>query len=307
MKNLFLILFFLILFSNFGFTQTENNSAAVKWGKYKISKDKIEIVFPKLPVRLEWGDICSQTLTNSYYAFADEVVYEFKIFKKSENEIPGYCSEPKKFSEQNFTNYFANLEAGLNNGKFQRVERGENKFLKFEKQNNDFKYTLWLLNDYKNNRWFEFKVSSRNDKITNELQFIDSLKFAIDSKSIEIFDGSDKVLGDENLLSENPTEEKESVKNNQTKDKISPLTIIIKPSPKYTDVARKSNTVGSVKMRITFLSNGAIGDISVVEGVANGLTEQAIIAAKKMAFLPVKNGDRTEDTTKTVIYTFSIY
>ncbi len=80
-----------------------------------------------------------------------------------------------------------------------------------------------------------------------------------------------------------------------------------KPRPGYTDAARQNNIQGTVILRVTFLGSGQIGSVSVVKGLPNGLSEQAIAAAKRISFEPAKTNGVGQTVTKQVEYTFSIY
>jgi len=80
-----------------------------------------------------------------------------------------------------------------------------------------------------------------------------------------------------------------------------------KPRPGYTDAARQNNIQGTVILRVTFLGSGQIGSVSVVKGLPNGLSEQAIAAAKRISFEPAKTNGIGQTVTKQVEYTFSIY
>lgn len=85
------------------------------------------------------------------------------------------------------------------------------------------------------------------------------------------------------------------------------LRILGKPKPSYTDSARQNQIQGTVILRVTFLASGAIGSISAVKGLPNGLTEQAIAAARSIRFEPAKRDGVGQAVTKQVEYTFSIY
>ncbi|MEP6946019.1 MAG: TonB family protein [Acidobacteriota bacterium] len=85
------------------------------------------------------------------------------------------------------------------------------------------------------------------------------------------------------------------------------LKILAKPKPSYTDSARQNQVQGTVILRVTFLASGGIGSISPVKGLPNGLTEQAIAAARSMRFEPAKINGVAQNSTKQVEYTFSIY
>ena len=85
------------------------------------------------------------------------------------------------------------------------------------------------------------------------------------------------------------------------------LAITSKPRPGYTDAARQANIQGTVILRVTFLGSGQIGSISAVKGLPNGLTEQAIAAARRIAFQPKLVDGQPQSVTKQIEYTFSIY
>ena len=85
------------------------------------------------------------------------------------------------------------------------------------------------------------------------------------------------------------------------------LKIISKPRPGYTDAARQNNIQGTVILRVTFLASGQIGSISSVKGLPNGLTEQAIAAARRISFEPAKRDGQGQSVTKQIEYSFSIY
>lgn len=85
------------------------------------------------------------------------------------------------------------------------------------------------------------------------------------------------------------------------------LKILSKPRPGYTDAARQNNIQGTVILRVTFLASGQVGSISPVKGLGNGLTEQAIAAARRINFEPMKVNGIPQSVTKQIEYTFSIY
>lgn len=85
------------------------------------------------------------------------------------------------------------------------------------------------------------------------------------------------------------------------------IKIVSKPRPGYTDAARTNNIQGTVILRVVFLSSGQIGSISPIKGLPNGLTEQAIAAARRISFEPAKNNGIAQSVTKQIEYSFSIY
>ncbi len=85
------------------------------------------------------------------------------------------------------------------------------------------------------------------------------------------------------------------------------MRIIDKPKPSYTDGARQHLVQGTVILRVTFLANGSIGNVSAVNGLPDGLTEQAIAAARSIRFEPAKVNGQNQTVTKQVEYRFSIF
>lgn len=85
------------------------------------------------------------------------------------------------------------------------------------------------------------------------------------------------------------------------------LRILSKPKANYTELARKNNTQGIVLLRVTFLADGKIGSIIPVYTLPEGLTEQAIAAARGITFEPKFVNGKAVSVTKQVQYGFSIY
>jgi len=80
-----------------------------------------------------------------------------------------------------------------------------------------------------------------------------------------------------------------------------PFRILTKPKPPYTDEARRNNVQGKVILKVTFLPSGQIGTISTIKGLPNGLTEQAIAAARSIKF------ETGKAVTKSIEYNFTMY
>lgn len=85
------------------------------------------------------------------------------------------------------------------------------------------------------------------------------------------------------------------------------LSITSKPRANYTDAARQAQVQGTVTLRVTFNANGTIGSISAVSGLPNGLTEQAIAAARNIRFTPAMQNGVPKTVVKQVQYTFTLY
>lgn len=92
-----------------------------------------------------------------------------------------------------------------------------------------------------------------------------------------------------------------------TSGKTAGIIIKSKPRANFTDLARENGTEGLVRLRVTFLASGEIGAISPVLSLPDGLTEQAIVAARKLKFEPAMRNGVPYTVTKQVEYSFSFY
>jgi TonB family protein len=98
----------------------------------------------------------------------------------------------------------------------------------------------------------------------------------------------------------------EEILDNKTKYS-RPLFTVRKPRANYTDIARQNNISGKVKLLVVFRADGQIGDITVIQKLDGGLSEEAAEAARKIKFLPAQLNGKSVDITKTVEYSFTIY
>ncbi len=83
--------------------------------------------------------------------------------------------------------------------------------------------------------------------------------------------------------------------------------IIAKPSPEYTEEARKNQVTGTVTLQMVFSSSGAVTNIRAVNGLPYGLTEKAIAAARRIQFTPAQKDGRAVSQHIKVEYNFNIY
>jgi TonB family protein len=85
-----------------------------------------------------------------------------------------------------------------------------------------------------------------------------------------------------------------------------PVEIIFKPQPVYTDEARSLKLEGEVLLEVMFGANGSLHVNRVVRGLGHGLDEAAITAANKMRFKPALRMGQPVDSTAIVHVLFQI-
>jgi TonB family protein len=88
---------------------------------------------------------------------------------------------------------------------------------------------------------------------------------------------------------------------------VAPLKIVAKPRALYTGIARANSTQGRVILKVTFTASGVIGAVIPVQTLPDGLTEQAIAAARQIEFEPARSQGTPVTVSKTVVYDFAIY
>ena len=87
---------------------------------------------------------------------------------------------------------------------------------------------------------------------------------------------------------------------------ITPVEIISKPNPVYTEEARQLKLEGEVLLEVMFGANGQLQVNRVVRGLGHGLDEAAIAAASKIQFKPAARRGSPVDSTAIVHVIFQL-
>jgi TonB family protein len=85
-----------------------------------------------------------------------------------------------------------------------------------------------------------------------------------------------------------------------------PLEILSKPTPEYTDEARRLKIEGDVVLEIDFCASGEVRVTRVVRGLGHGLDEAAMRAAQGLRFKPAQTNGRPIDFRTTVQILFRL-
>jgi TonB family protein len=85
-----------------------------------------------------------------------------------------------------------------------------------------------------------------------------------------------------------------------------PVEILFKPKPQYTEEARKLKIEGEVLLRVLFTAGGEVRVLEVVKGLAHGLDENAVRAAQQIRFKPALRDGQPTDSTATVHILFEL-
>jgi TonB family protein len=85
-----------------------------------------------------------------------------------------------------------------------------------------------------------------------------------------------------------------------------PVEIISKPNPVYTEEARQLKVEGEVLLEVMFGANGQLHVNRVVRGLGHGLDEAALAAASKIQFKPAARNGSPVDSTSIVHVIFQL-
>lgn len=83
--------------------------------------------------------------------------------------------------------------------------------------------------------------------------------------------------------------------------------VLSKPEPAYTEEARQKQVTGTIVLRAIFAANGQVVGIRAVSGLPNGLTQQAINAARRIKFIPATKDGKPVSTWIQLEYNFNLY
>lgn len=306
MNKLSLIVFLTVSLAVTAFAQSESTAPAV-WERYGIADQKLSFLLPKMPVLIANSSSCTEIDKRSYYSYADGLVYEVTIVSKRKQFIVSGCRSIERFTPELIKARLSDLRSSNGVETAPTIdERAAQKVYKYSRGLEQ----QWVYDDAGNARWVEMIVHQWNDQKGESDKFLDSVEFAsTDGK--DIGEGASQTLGD--------TEIKEDINKAGAKSKVDPtdptkvvavsdpLIIVAKPRARYTDEARKHLVQGTSTLKVTLLANGSIGEITVVRALADGLTDEAIAAARKIVFLPKRVNGYPVSVMKTIEYNFNIY
>ena len=90
------------------------------------------------------------------------------------------------------------------------------------------------------------------------------------------------------------------------KPALTPVEILFKPLPTYTQEARQMHLEGEVLVRVVFGASGDLHVEQVVKGLGHGLDEAALRAARQIRFRPARRNGQPYDSTALVHIVFEL-
>jgi TonB family protein len=88
--------------------------------------------------------------------------------------------------------------------------------------------------------------------------------------------------------------------------RIVPAEILSKPTPAYTDEARRMRVEGEVLLEVVLEASGRVRVLKVVRGLGHGLDESAVRAAEQISFKPALRDGQPSDSTAVLHIIFQL-
>jgi TonB family protein len=88
--------------------------------------------------------------------------------------------------------------------------------------------------------------------------------------------------------------------------RIVPAEILSKPTPAYTDEARKMRVEGEVLLEVVLEASGHVRVLRIVRGLGHGLDESATRAAEQISFKPALRDGQPSDSTAVLHIIFQL-
>ncbi len=307
-QNMYRIMFIAVVFmtglstltvKTVGQTDRIGLVSAPEWKAYSLTPNEIGVSFPKFPVADYLDRSCEYYEQFSYAAFADDVVYTAVVSRQKTKNRSQYCKKAPKFGRETMENRIKELARLRNMEIVARSQTQDPKKTHLRSQT----YHILVVDDLENKRFVELWITAHENRAVDESAFFDSLKFNPESSAISVRGGVANVVGDDVQR----TTDAKYWKNGKPEQMDTSLTLVHKPKPGYTDLARKRGQQGTVVLRATFSSNGSVSNVDIVGGLQYGLTERAIAAARRIVFLPRKDNGVNKSVIRTIEYSFTMY
>ena len=263
------------------------------WDRYKLSDGEFSVLLPTLPAmssyQVQMENPAKSPLRHLIGCYADGVAYAIYAFDK-------------KQSLESFINEYNHSEAKILKQELNVNEvRGKEYAFRNEELTGRTDYFVTDRHIY----IFQGEGSFLGDADAGITKFFESIKFEESKDAAIILDGAGTPWAPTSALV--ATSVPPSVQIFSAKQVTRKVLVITKPEPTYTEVARRRSTAGTVVIRCVFRSTGVVSDLHVISGLDDGLTENALAAAKQIKFIPAINEGHFVSMWMELQYNFNLY
>jgi TonB family protein len=272
----------ILLLASTGAAQTSN---APQWLRYTVKGEEFSIALPVEPA-MKTSDVFVLRLKKSRLervleAKVGNVTYRVYVYEnaKPRQSLEEFIAEQTARSDLDLT-FERDLLVGKIAGK------------QYSSHDRDLPATEQFFATEK--RLYRFVARGASGEQAEARQFISSVMLGKKQDGIEVLEGTGDSLGDAPKIF--------TGKGVDTKARL-----LSKPEPNYTEVARNHQVTGTVVLKAVFSASGRVTNIRVVQGLPDGLTERAIVAARKIKFIPATREGKYVSMWMQLEYNFNLY
>lgn len=276
----------LLIFTSAQAQTTSRQSDPETWKRYTVAGEKFSVKLPTLPAMTSGKHLIyhlrKTQVVRRIGVYADGVVYTIDVYENTERlSLADFIS---KQNERSRWELATERTIVLNDvaGK--------------EYKSNDEILPATVRFFATRNRLYQFVASGAAVDDVGVKQFFSSIALGSKSEGTEVSDGPGRPF--------EPDGPEETFSGKELDRKVR---LAMKPEPTYTESARQGQITGTVVLRVVFSASGSVVNIEVRSGLPYGLTENAIVAARKIKFHPgIKNG-KPVATRMQLEYNFNLY
>lgn len=250
----------------------------LSWARYTVEGEEFSVSLPALPA-MTTDKVQTRTgksrLERHLRISGDGVLYTIDAFEKAEpgQSLEEFIAEQSGHSghdpatERNVTiNGFAGKEYSSGN----KTPSATVQFLATEQH------------------FYQFAASGATADDQRVQHFFSSIVLSKETAGIKVFDGT----GGDRIFTGREVDVKPR--------------LLERPEPSYTEKARSNRIEGTVILKVIFSATGRVEDIRVVSHLQDGLTEQAIKAAKGLKFIPAMKDGKPVSMWMQLEYNFTL-
>jgi len=259
---------------------------AVEWQRYTVSGEEFSVLLPVVPAMTTsdtYIDLLHSRRERILGAYSNGAVYAVYTFEKKSLSLDEL--------KLRFTSKYEIARPG------ETVKVNGIAGTSLGSETGDRVVAIELFATAKNLYVFQVVCSKLGDH-TGIPKFLSSIAFSKQPEGTQVADGAGQ----------------QPAANSETAESIFPgrdvthkVSVINKPEPRYTKEARKNQITGTVVLRAVFSSSGAVTRIAAISKLPDGLTDQAIGAARQIKFIPAIKDGRFVSMWMELQYNFNLF
>ena len=241
------------------------------WKRYTVDGERFSVILPTVPAMttrdMTIWELRKSRRERSIGAYADGAVYTIHVVENVQRKsLEDFIRDRNRSNRWDLSTETAVTINDINGKQYSSVGKPVNDTSQFFSANG---------------RLYEFSVVGNSPEDEGAKQFFSSIVISKKADGIEIHDGEGTPFS-------SPSCDQIAGGGREVDRRVR---VVMKPEPRYNELARQKRTVGTVIVKAVFSCNGSVTDIRVLQELPNGLTDQAIAALKKLKYVPaVKNG-----------------